>query len=657
MYISSLAVKNFKRFEDVRFHFDPQLNVLTGENNSGKTTALEALALWGECFLHLLWPAKRADPAQKLRVGDLRLGSSQPTYLASTEIRSVRNSGASIFHRLDTGVVIELEAVITAPEHASIALTVAFTIRSARGGLYDLYFKQHGAFNYEDFNLLFRARPEPLSVIFAAPVAALLFQEEFKGLPKIRRHVRSRESVLALRNRLYQLSKRPAAFADFTRQVSEILCGEPSCFMLEFIGNENTDVDIQVNVAVGRGEHQMRDIALLGSGALQILEILLALYSERHDLNLILLDEPDSHIYRDIQRRLLDALRGAPGCQVFLTTHNESLIRHSRPQQVFHLGPDGRGDIHPIVRDWPRGVRSGLQPSPYRKVLQALGSETALDFVNALAADKLVLVEGEDDARHIHAIADLQRITSEPFHGMYWAFGGIIPILQNVPAYRSIFSGIRNGVSLWDKSILIVDRDYLTDEMRDSLTAELTAELKIPVYIWESYTLEATLLREEGKLADLLLHVLQDRTGRRVDVATVRQQLHDQLAAHVQRWISRLSVPDDPDWSAFKIKVHNALADRRKWIEHTIKGSKALKLPDAALQPTFERYARSWLEQGRLDHLATKDEVLEILDAVGAHHGVTFSSDLDWFEKIVRAAGVPSTWPAQWAVVHRLLRA
>lgn len=657
MYISSLAVKNFKRFEDVRFHFDPQLNVLTGENNSGKTTALEALALWGECFLHLLWPAKRADPAQKLRVGDLRLGSSQSNYLASAEIRSVRNSGASVFHRLDTNLVIDLEAVVTAPEHASIALTVGFTIRSARGGLYDLYFKQHGGFNYEDFNLLFRTRPEPLSVIFASPVAALMFEEEFKGLPKIRRHVRSRESVLALRNRLYQLNKRPAAYADFTRQASEILCGEPGCFLLEFIGNENTDVDIQVNAAVGRGEHQMRDIALLGSGALQILEILLALYSERHDLNLILLDEPDSHIYRDIQRRLLDALRGAPGCQVFLTTHNESLIRHSRPQQVFHLVAGERGDIHPIVRDWPRGARSGLQPSPYRKVLQALGSETALDFVNALAADKLVLVEGEDDARHIHAIADLQRINTEPFHGMYWAFGGVTPILQNIGTYRSIFAGIRNGVSLWDKSILIFDRDYLTDEMRDALTAELVAELKIPVYIWESYTLEATLLREEGKLADLLLHVMQQRTGQRLDAATIRQRLHDEIAAHVQRWITRLGAHDDPEGPTYKIKVYNTLKDRRRWLESAVKGSRALRLPEAAIQPTFERYARSWLEQGRLDHLATKDEVLEILDAVGAPHGVTFSSDLDWFEKIVRAAGVPSTWPAQWADVHRLLRA
>ena len=54
-----------------------------------------------------------------------------------------------------------------------------------------------------------------------------------------------------------------------------------------------------------------KDIALLGSGSLQIIEILLNLYhpsSIQKDLNLILLDEPDSHIHREIQSRLLKIL-------------------------------------------------------------------------------------------------------------------------------------------------------------------------------------------------------------------------------------------------------------------------------------------------------------------------------------------------------------
>lgn len=41
----------------------------------------------------------------------------------------------------------------------------------------------------------------------------------------------------------------------------------------------------------------MTEISLVGSGILQIMEILLAIYEDKYELNLVLLDEPDSHIH------------------------------------------------------------------------------------------------------------------------------------------------------------------------------------------------------------------------------------------------------------------------------------------------------------------------------------------------------------------------
>jgi len=45
MYISSIRVHNFRCFRDTTVEFQPGLNVIIGENNSGKTTLLKALAL------------------------------------------------------------------------------------------------------------------------------------------------------------------------------------------------------------------------------------------------------------------------------------------------------------------------------------------------------------------------------------------------------------------------------------------------------------------------------------------------------------------------------------------------------------------------------------------------------------------------------------
>jgi AAA15 family ATPase/GTPase len=43
--LTNLHIKNFKRFSDVSIELGSRV-VLIGPNNSGKTTALQALALW-----------------------------------------------------------------------------------------------------------------------------------------------------------------------------------------------------------------------------------------------------------------------------------------------------------------------------------------------------------------------------------------------------------------------------------------------------------------------------------------------------------------------------------------------------------------------------------------------------------------------------------
>ena len=660
MHIHTLNIKNFKLFKDVTVILDPHVNILTGANNSGKTTVLEALALWGACLLHLLSVAGKSDARLKLRAGDLRLGSSQPMYLSQSGFRSVRSrGGADMFHRLDADSIIELDAEVVAPEH-DLGLSIGFSLRSAKGGLFDLRLIRYDVFSHDVFNALFKNRTDPVGVLFASPVASLLFSEDFETLPKIKRRIRSRESMLVLRNRIYQLRKRPEAYQNFIQQCSLVLCGAPDQFELQIAGSETESVELNVAVSTG-ADRQGRDIALLGSGALQIVEIMLALHSERRELTLLLLDEPDSHIHRDIQRRLMEALRRALSCQIFLTSHNESLIRHSRAEQIFHLEGKATGDFYPITREKVIGVKTGMQPSPYRKVLQSLGSETALDFVNALEADRLVLVEGEDDARHIHALVDMQKLQREPFHGMYWAFGGVDEIFINIDVYRRIFQSFKNGGSLWDKAVLVFDRDYLTDSMRVDLMAQLSQQLGIPVYIWESYTLEATALSEPEKLATLLTNLLRVKAtagiGEPVDLTKIASLLQGEILRHAEQWRERLGDAAHQDNLVTRREIFHLIRNKRDHLKETkiLKHVTALKVTDAAIQPLFEKDALAKLTQGRIDHLTPKEEVLEILNAVARVFGVELDPTT-WFLDLVQLPSLPTSWMSQWQQLQQLLR-
>ena len=58
--LTSLKVRNFKRFKDADIELGQSV-VLIGPNNSGKTTVLQALALWDVGLR--LWNAKRGGKA------------------------------------------------------------------------------------------------------------------------------------------------------------------------------------------------------------------------------------------------------------------------------------------------------------------------------------------------------------------------------------------------------------------------------------------------------------------------------------------------------------------------------------------------------------------------------------------------------------------
>ncbi len=76
MTIEKIKIKNFKVFKNVSFTLNKEINIFTGVNNSGKTTVLEAIALWNECFNKLIKQSLRKDTKLNLLKGDYRLGDT-----------------------------------------------------------------------------------------------------------------------------------------------------------------------------------------------------------------------------------------------------------------------------------------------------------------------------------------------------------------------------------------------------------------------------------------------------------------------------------------------------------------------------------------------------------------------------------------------------
>lgn len=536
MYLSKIRIQNFKVFEDVTIMFNSDLNVLTGANNSGKSTVLEAISLWNSCFYRLINRVDRAIKSKEQTLaspGDYKLGyvtgrsiyapqSASKSYFEKKDIIAVRSASHEDIHYWgNTRNRIMITATFRNHRENVPDLDIPFTIEAQAGGNYAISFPIAKDYDYRAFNSFFEQLPNPFNVIYASPIALLRGQESYKTVPQIKERVAAQSSFLVLRNRLWRLFFRSQVNIkeDFLKDLALVLNNNTFEIDIKFDSDVSVHSLVSCKINTNRNGY-LTEISLVGSGTLQIIEILLAIYEDKYELNLVLLDEPDSHIHRDIQKRLISYLTTRSlGNQLIVTTHNESLIRITRPEHLFHLAGNEQSSYQPIVSQAVDSRKVGWQPTQRIKILESLGNESGYDLLNAIEADAVVLVEGKNDALYIQKIIDLKYRNFKFSNLMYWAFDGVNSIFKELAHYKKLFQSLKNKSSVWGKSVLVFDRDYLTDSERNNLQTaiQLTGnnDMGIPTYIWNAYTIEATILTDQSQLERLLFRFFQQKASQK----------------------------------------------------------------------------------------------------------------------------------------------
>ena len=512
MVIKSFGIENFKSIKALEIILDQELSVLTGANNSGKTTILEALSLWAECFSIMSQVAKRTV-ANKFYKGDFILGATNNHYVDFGTFKSVQcPSFADMFYNRNTRNKIKLTATLY-NENKDISLEVGFLIISSSQSRYAIKHSDERNFNYALYNRMFSNLPNAIGVYLSSPVANIVTFENFMTEPQISEHLALKDSLSVMRNRLYNLYYQHNLFRQFQQELSYILFGSETTAQITFIPDTDVNKDARVIISYTiKNEKGKKDLALLGSGSLQAIEILLNIFhriEDKRDLYLILLDEPDSHIHRDIQRRLFEVLhRVAKDNQIVLTTHNEALIRSTPLRHIFHIDNHISGKISCLsTQDLSKldiAHFKGLYPSSVNPIIKSLNSSAVgLDFVSAIESDLIVFVEGDDDARLVNYLF-YQNVTNRNKRIMFWVLGGVTKIFDSLKTYKTFFSDIRNGKTLWEKSYLIFDQDWLIDEHKEKLLFRINDNMSIPVICLDTYTQESVLLTDTNILAQIL---------------------------------------------------------------------------------------------------------------------------------------------------------
>jgi AAA15 family ATPase/GTPase len=647
MFIRSIEIKNFKSFQDVTILLNSDINIFTGKNNSGKTTVLEAIALWHECFTKLIRQAGRAT--KNYNKGDYILGNTQEKYFPFYEIHSVRSPNFDdIFYERDKTKKIELTALLN---NGNKDLVVSFQI-SVSGLNYVIELIDFNKYDFKSFNNFFQNLPVPISLYYASPVPTIRARENFATLPQVKEAIQIRESSSILRNRLYSLYRNQRnldLYRNFIDDLSYILFDNQE--KIEFYTNSDIQKDTQVILEFQIGKRgNKKDINLLGSGSLQIIEILLNLYDHVQitDLNIILLDEPDSHIHRDIQKRLLEIItKFADRNQVIMTTHNESLIRHSDIRHLFHLENSFQGNYKPVDNNEisKLGLRfKGIYPSVTNPIISSLGNTNGLDFINGIESDRLIFVEGEDDARAISLLLQKSKSSASSKKYVFWVLNGVNHIFNDILSYKTVFSVIKNQRTLWEKSVLIFDRDFLNDAHYQAIAKAMKEKLGLETYISIAYTFEATLLTELDVLSRLLAKWIEVSYSQQVDTDTLRENLHISYQ-EIEKDLQQKYL-DNNEWILQAAHRYIKVRDSLKILFARSKSSNLIVEDNAEITMLYQEHLKQSIITQKFFKLTKKEDVSKILNEVLQPYHISFDIENDFID-LLRMVD-HSTWFKEW---------
>ncbi len=384
--LTNIHIKNFKRFEDVSFELGERV-VLIGPNNSGKTTALQALALW-EIGLRR-WNEKRGgkSPTEKR--------SGVP--INRNDLIAIPLPGANLLWR-DLHVR-NVEYVDSKPKTQNIRIDICvdgITDGQAWSCGLEFDYANEESFYCRTLRLNDDKQPQRMEVPLAASAMRVAFLPPMSGLAAIepkwepgRINVLLGEGQTAqvLRNLCYQIYEQHKANGHWEKLQRDI----EKLFGVQLLPPQYISERGEITMAYKEPNGVNLDLSSAGRGLQQTLLLLAYLYANPGTV--ILLDEPDAHLEVLRQRQiyqLLTNIAQQQGSQIIAASHSEVILNEAADRDIViaFLGQPHRID--------DRG-------SQVRKSLKEIGFD---QYYQAEQTGWVLYLEGSTDLAVLQAFAD-----------------------------------------------------------------------------------------------------------------------------------------------------------------------------------------------------------------------------------------------------------
>ena len=360
MPLKSLYFTNVGPFDDIEFEFDPQVNVFTGPNNSGKSSALWVL---GEI---LTYPFSL--PVKLLRSENA----------AKFEAHISENPDEKIPGRLPIGIagISERHPAFDRPDFDRIAEEIRVMAMREKLG----YSKFIPALRQSSD---FRSKGPTVSPAEDSDGGIILLSPEFDAerLRDVQADLKKRRGLFP--NNAYLVSdkavvqkiidldyraflRKERRFGDIIAKIGEVASDITDGYPVKFDGVDEDDGGFFPKFSTVDGPLPLNTLSQGTQSIIQWLAHLLIGYAEYYDFpesladkpGILIVDEIDAHLHPSWQRRVIPALtRHFPSLQIFCSTHSPLMLAGLKEGQVQLLHTGRKREGHGIEK---RGGHSRL---------------------------------------------------------------------------------------------------------------------------------------------------------------------------------------------------------------------------------------------------------------------------------------------------------
>ncbi len=386
--IHKLTLRNFKSVGEQSYQFT-DFDLLVGRNNSGKSTVLQALAIWQFC-VDEFHRAKRGGST------GIQIVLPNFTALPVPEFNLLWKDRTDRFYPTENGskkqkfILIEIIVAWRDPSNVEQEFGMELRYHSPQT-IYATPIGGWGAFRAHD-----SAGHLP-RIAFVPPFSGLEPTEKWLDVAPTRQQVGKGQPGSVLRNLLLRVCPPPTRDVNGKVEKSykvpddwiELTNVVKRWFSVELLPPQY-DSAKDVNIEVGyRQSGKTYDLISGGSGFHQTMTLLAFLYG--YQPTTILLDEPDAHLHVNLQREILDYFKKKSvekGVQFLIATHAEEFARGVDAHQILSL---------------LRQVPTRIESTP--EVLRAMAEVSNEEITRLLGSPYIVYVEGETDERILRAWA------------------------------------------------------------------------------------------------------------------------------------------------------------------------------------------------------------------------------------------------------------